>query len=255
MRRTFIAATAAALLVAPALASAEELSSDELSSEAPPTLGWMGAESRPADGRPRTLMQVIPELEPTVATYGALAAPARQIIYMNKNGGTFSPGGNDARTNRSSLVKRSVAIRPWAVTDAGWQQVMSCVRQLYAPYNIEITDVDPGNVPHIESVVAGRPSDLSLEDGVGGVSPFTLDCGVIPNSIVYTFAEIYGNDLETVCEVVAQETAHSYGLDHEVLASDPMTYLNYDGLKQFRDADVKCGEFQQRSCGLPGAPV
>jgi hypothetical protein len=246
MRSIFIATTVASLLGAPALAVADELSS----ADAPPTLGWMGAESRP-DGGPRTMMQVIPE---QVSTY-ADAVAGKQIIFMNRAGGTYAPGNNDARTNRSSLAKRTVTIAPWSVNDAGWAQVMSCVRQIYAPFNVTITDVDPGNTPHVESVVAGRPSDLSLDDGVGGVSPFTLDCGVIPNAVVYTFAEIYGNDLETVCEVVAQETAHSFGLDHEILASDPMTYLDFEGLKQFRDADVKCGEFQQRACGLPGGAV
>jgi MYXO-CTERM domain-containing protein len=185
----------------------------------------------------------------------SIAHAAAYIIYMNRDGGTFVPGNNDSRTNRSSIPAQTSQILPWNVSDAGWQQVMDCVRDIYAPFDIEITDVDPGNVAHMESVVAGFPQDVGMENGVGGVSPFTTDCGVINNSIVYTFAEVYGNDYETICEVVAQETAHSFGLDHEFLASDPMTYLDFNGLKTFQDQDVACGEFQARACGLPQQPV
>ncbi len=170
------------------------------------------------------------------------------IIYMNKNGGTFTPGNNDSRTNRSSIPNQTSTIAPWNVTDAAWQQVMTCVKAQFAPFDVEVTDVDPGQVPHIESVVAGNPQDVGMQQGVGGVSPFTSDCSTIPNSIVFTFAEVFGNDYQTVCEVVAQEVSHSFGLDHEYLCSDPMTYLTGCGSKSFQNMDVPCGEYSARTC-------
>jgi hypothetical protein len=51
---------------------------------------------------------------------------------------------------------------------------------------------------------------------------------------------------------MAQEVAHSYGLDHELLASDPMTYLSYNGKRTFKDQTVSCGESQPRPCGIGG---
>ncbi len=126
------------------------------------------------------------------------------------------------------------------------------MRAQFAPFDVEITDVDPGNVPHFESVVAGHPNDLGFPNNVGGVSPFTIGCNVIPNSIVFTFADAFGGDPETICEVVGQEAAHSFGLDHELLASDPMTYLPYNGLQSFKDQTASCGENQTRNCGLQG---
>jgi len=51
---------------------------------------------------------------------------------------------------------------------------------------------------------------------------------------------------------MSQEIAHSYGLDHELLASDPMTYLGYTGERAFQDQTVSCGEFSPRSCGISG---
>jgi uncharacterized protein (TIGR03382 family) len=254
MSRTLHAAVAAAsLLVAPAISRADTANA---SASAPVTLGWLGADPAPASlgAGPRTLLQVIPD--PPKAAGPVRKAGEAFVIYMNREGGTYSPGGNDARTNLSSLVQRPTVIPAWNVSDAGWAEVMSCVRDLFEPFDVEITDVDPGrNVPHIESIVAGDPADLSLDPGVGGVSPFTESCSVIPNSIVYTFAEVFGNDFETICEVVAQEAAHSFGLDHQFLAADPMAYLPFDGLRTFQDRDVECGEFAARACGLPNRRV
>ena len=257
MQRTITALVASSLLVAPAMAVAEVPRADaDLAASVPTTLGWIGAEPRP-DGGLRTVLQVIPDVPQPASLTGALAADGpRWIIYMNRVGGTYSPGNNDARTNRSSLVQRATRIDPWAVSNANWNQVMTCVKDLFAPFDVEITDVDPGpDVPHIESVVAGSPGDLGQRDDVGGVSPFTSSCTVIPNSIVFTFANVFGNDMETVCEVVAQEAAHSFGLDHELLASDPMTYLGFSGLRRFQDVEADCGERTVRPCGLPGGQV
>jgi RNase P/RNase MRP subunit p29 len=56
------------------------------------------------------------------------------------------------------------------------------------------------------------------------------------------------------CEVMAQEVAHSYGLDHQLLASDPMTYLDYTGNRSFQDTSAQCGESSSapRQCGING---
>jgi uncharacterized protein (TIGR03382 family) len=51
---------------------------------------------------------------------------------------------------------------------------------------------------------------------------------------------------------MAQEIAHSYGLDHQMLPSDPMTYLDYDGDRTFQDQAAACGEFEARPCGIAG---
>jgi hypothetical protein len=60
------------------------------------------------------------------------------------------------------------------------------------------------------------------------------------------------DDPRTVCEVISQEIAHSFGLDHERLPSDPMTYLDYDGDRTFQDQSAACGEFSDRKCGING---
>src|SRR5262249_52971328 len=69
---------------------------------------------------------------------------------------------------------------------------------------------------------------------------------------VFTFTDVLPDDAQTVCEVMAQEIAHSFGLDHEMLPSDPMTYLDYDGDRTFKDEMASCGEYSDRMCGING---
>jgi MYXO-CTERM domain-containing protein len=181
----------------------------------------------------------------------ALAAPKHRVVYMNRQGGTFTPGTSNSLTNRSSIVSYTSSIAPWDVSDEGWQEVMGCMRELWEPFDVEITDIDPGTTPHIESVVAGRPQDVGMGSGIGGVSPF--DCGIIETSIVFTFARVYGSDYRSICETAAQEVAHSFGLDHEYMCSDPMTYLSGCGEKSFQPVAAPCGEYSARSCSCGGS--
>jgi hypothetical protein len=66
------------------------------------------------------------------------------------------------------------------------------------------------------------------------------------------FTDVLPDDARTVCEVIAQEIAHSFGLDHEMLPSDPMTYLDYTGDRTFQNAMASCGEYADRACGING---
>ncbi len=188
----------------------------------------------------------------------ARATPAQQlaqsrVIYLNRDGEVLWPGDNDAGQHISSVVQAPTEITPWDIDDDTWAATVACMRDLYARFDVEVTDEDPGSVPHIEAVFGGHPNDVGLPDNVAGVSPFTTDCGIIESSIVFTFTDVLPDDPRLMCEVMAQEIAHSYGLDHEMLASDPMTYLDYDGERTFKDQMVSCGEFGNRMCGIDGS--
>ncbi len=176
-----------------------------------------------------------------------------KTIYLNHTGVTLRPGDDDARTNRSSIISGQVSVPAWNTSDETWAATVACFKDLWKEFDVTITDQDPGDVPHMEAVFGGSPQNIGMPSGVGGVSPFTLDCAVIENSIVFTFTNAYGNDAQTICEVMSQEVAHSYGLDHEMLASDPMTYLNYNGKRSFKDQTASCGEYSNRLCGIDGS--
>jgi MYXO-CTERM domain-containing protein len=202
----------------------------------------------------RFARQVLPATNTNPATVGTTAALAQsRTIYLNYNGVTLSPGVNDARTNRSTIANAQVSIPAWGAPANVKTATTACIRELFAAFDVNVVDTDPGNVPHIEAVFGGSPTALGLPNNVAGVSPFTTDCSIIENSIVFTFSGILPNDARLNCEIQAQEIAHSYGLDHELLASDPMTYLNYNGNRTFKNQTASCGEDVQRPCGINGS--
>ena len=87
-----------------------------------------------------------------------------------------------------------------------------------------------------------------------GVSPFS--CGYIPNAVSYSFANVYQGSVDDICWTVAQETAHSWGLDHKYDNKDPMTYLESGpSRKVFQNAAGPCGEYNARACQCGGSTM
>ncbi len=207
--------------------------------------------------------QVAPRPQPVTVDVPVWNPPqavvSSRLIFMNRCpagiGCVIRPGADDSRTNTSSIPNSQVTLTGFKQSDAVWAKLMTCMRATYAPFNVGVTDVDPGpGVPHFENVVGGRATELSSDlSGAGGVSPFT--CGEIPNSISFTF-DVYGADSDALCWTAAQEVAHSFGLEHEYNAADPMTYLNGGpSMKRFQATDSACGEFSEVSCRCTGQPT
>lgn len=203
-----------------------------------------------AAATPRSAYIVTPSGDEAVSE---IDGSAPLVVYLNRGGGTYRPGMSDATANTTTLVDQPATVPPWDVSDDGWQQVVGCVEQILSRWHVGVTDQDPGAVPHLEVVVAGRPGDIGMPAGIGGVAPMRSDCRVIPDPIVFTFAELFGTSYAAVCEVTAQEIAHTFGLDHELLCSDPMSYLRC-GAKSFQDVAARCGEDVARDC-FCGAPT
>jgi hypothetical protein len=182
------------------------------------------------------------------------AVVSSRLIYMRQcpQGGCFvQPGTDDSRTQTSSLAQGARTIGAYTQGPVVWSQLMACMRKTYAPFDINVVDVDPGNVPHFEEIVGGHPIDLRDDiPGAGGVAPF--DCSEIPNAISFTF-DVYGPDPLSLCWTAAQETAHAFGLQHEYLQKSPMTYLGGDLPKMFQAVDAQCGRYMVEpcTCGSP----
>tara|TARA_R110002096_G_scaffold77896_10_gene183451 strand:+ start:17072 stop:18718 length:1647 start_codon:yes stop_codon:yes gene_type:complete len=175
-----------------------------------------------------------------------------RILYLNRcvGGCTLTPGQDDAINNTSGIVNGTSLLAEFPYGDEVWNEVVECVRDQYALFNINITDQDPGDALHFESIVAGYAEDIGA-GGAGGIAPFS--CGVWGNSINFTFAETLGGNAQLLCEVVAQESGHVMGLEHALLCEDPMTYLNGCGPKKFQNIDAECGESTARPCDCGNA--
>lgn len=214
---------------------------------------WEAAERAMQIGRPLTSYVNVPDIE--ITHHARVYAPGGDPlpIYLNRFGGSYTCGNDDSATNRSSVVCGSDGgdVGGFSGSNSQWTYVRDCVADMFAPFNVYVTDIEPTGVDYVEAVVGGVPSQAGMPNGVGGVAPFS--CGLIPNGIVYAFSDVYGNDMQGVCETVAQEVAHAFGLDHAFLCEDPMTYLGGCGDKSFQDVYAECGEFEPRQCQCGGS--
>jgi len=183
------------------------------------------------------------------------AAQATTTIFLDRCAETctFMPGFDDSRTDTSSLVTAMRVLSAFPYGDGSWDAVVACVRDAFAPFDAQVTDVDPSSAPHLEIAVAGTSLQLGLSSGLLNVSPTTCDGDrVVDDGIGFAFATTLGDAPLDICWNAAQAAGALLGLDHEVLAGDVMTYLPGSLPKSFVDQDASCGEFAPRDCQCGG---
>ncbi|HEY5923942.1 MAG TPA: Ig-like domain-containing protein [Kofleriaceae bacterium] len=177
-------------------------------------------------------------------------AAVAHTIYLNNckpSGCQIKPGYDNATTNTSSVPDTNSTISAFTGSDAVWQQVVTCIKQTYADFDVDIVTERPASGNYHMAIVAGTPGQVQMQNGVLGVSPFS--CGYISNAVSYTFANLIPSDVAEICWTVAQETAHSWGLDHKYDNRDPMTYLSGGpAIKRFQNEAGSCGEYSARAC-------
>lgn len=218
---------------------------------------WVAVTASPALAAPRGTYKVIPPgTEPIVA-----AADISKIIFLNRCAGgcTFRQGVASSSMQNITILGTGpdgamYSIPEFAYGDALWDQIVACVQETYAPYDVVVTDVDPGTtVAHHEAVVGGYADAIGHDPQfVGGIGPLYGDCSLHDNTVSFTFSNSFPPDALVLCAVIAQETGHGFGIEHSLNCADPMTYLPACGLQYFRNEILPCGEFAQRPCSCGG---
>ena len=226
-----------------------------------------GAPSVPASAGPRVAVPTPLHLftEPHAQISGT--------IYLERcrGGCTVTQGANDARSNSSSIPAKATSTiaeykngmgQTGAAADDEWNALVKCIREVYSPFNVTITDTKPTNVSYHMAIIAGTPADIGLGPDILGVAPLASDCSPQNNVISFSFANAHAQTeftsrVNNLCWTAAQESAHAFGLDHQYeflsdkrsSCNDPMTYrVDCGGQKFFRNASASCGEFQSRPC-------
>jgi hypothetical protein len=182
---------------------------------------------------------------------------ASKTIFLERKPVDLTPGEDDAARGVSSVLanasNKPARSKGWSGGDAKWKTLVACVKKQFAPFDVEVTEERPAGDNFVMVVVGGKPTDIGLGNShhVSGLAPF--NGGVIPRAVVFAFSGTSNNDPAVTCETIAMEVAHAYGLDHEYLCKDVMTYLSGCGAKTFVDADAPCGESETRNCegGVP----
>ena len=189
--------------------------------------------STAAADRPRTVVVARPNTDVNPA------AVSSNVIFLDRcaNNCNIVSGSDDSRTDRSSIG--SGLLQAFNCGDTVWQQVVSCMKDVFSPYNVTITDVDPGTATHLEIKIAGSPGNIGLPNGVGGIATQTCS-SYQSNALVFDFGNVWGCDVNEICSTAAQEIAHTWSLDHVTDRTDPMTYFAYSGVRYYHDG-VVCG--------------
>jgi len=176
---------------------------------------------------------------------GIALTTVSHTLYLNDcmpNGCTVTPGTDSSLTNRSSIPDTTVVLDKYPHGTEHWNSLVQCVKDTFAPFDIEIVTTDPGaSVPHHEVMIGGSDTELNPQLSAGGVAPF-ISCNAQRNNGLSFVFPAQTSNLNYLCAAVVQEATHVWGLDHELNAKDPMTYLDLGSLKRFQNNDAKCGE-------------
>jgi len=258
MRLFLSSCLALAAMSAPALADSQKLTT------------WKGHE---VVGDDRVYVKM-----PDVLARGAADPVISPYIYLNRCSGTCTIHGtenDDARQNNSGIPEQGDHIISeyeayvggqrvtGTAADAEWNAVVKCMKEVYSPYGVTVTDQKPVGVSYTMAVIAGKSSEAlgAMGQGILGIAP--MRCAPLDNVISFSFANDHANGerVNNICWTAAQETAHAFGLDHEYVFSDgtsacndPMTYrFDCGGQKFFRNKAAQCGEMSARTCSCGGS--
>ena len=185
----------------------------------------------------------MPEKDDFVRIARRLDHKPSKTIFLERRAIDLTPGEDDAAKGVSSVLANAsnqpAKTKAWAGGDKKWKQLVGCVKQMFSPFDVVVTDERPTEDNFLMVAVGGKPTDIGIKDShhVSGLAPF--NGSVIPRAIVFAFAATNNHDVQTTCETIAMEVAHAYGLDHEYLCKDVMTYLRSCGKKSFVDADAE----------------
>ena len=189
-------------------------------------------------------------------------AAVSNIIYLNRcvGGCTLTrvdPPRSNALTNETSIIGGSTTpagtefhITEFRFAQPVWDEFVQCMKDVYAPYNVQIVTDDPSPTPHHEAIVAGTAAEYGKESGVLGTGQLGAGfCSPRDNAISINMANDHTpaagmSVAQNICWTVAQETAHTWVLDHELECSDALTYIfTSSGRPLLRKTWAYCREF------------
>lgn len=183
------------------------------------------------------------------------AATTLDILYINRcsAGCTLTSGADNAINRTTTLVSNQVSLPAFPYGDATFNATVSCVRTLFAPYDVTIVTADPGAVARREVILSGNSSTIGLPSMISSDAPWSNGTP-IDNVISFAFAAEIGNDVDRLCWYTAQDFGTLYGLDFEYYCPDIMSTLSGCGVKSFSNFDAQCGVASARTCNVSGFP-
>lgn len=175
-----------------------------------------------------------------------MCAPgSTSTLFLNFGGGSYTPGPDDATTNTAALdMARTLA--PW--TGTATSEILDCMEAGLAPFNIRVTDVDPGTTPHHETVFT---SDVYWY-GAGAKSLATV-CQAGTNSVTFAFGPLASEPAQAICDIALASFAINVAqLSYTTDCHDIVSQQTGCGPKTWASTPVPCGDDSPQPCFCGG---
>jgi hypothetical protein len=160
---------------------------------------------------------------------------ANTIVYLDRAGGSYVRGlTDDAATNASVLVDVPRTLPPWPGDDTHWNELVACIGCALSAFAIDITEIDPGAVPHVELV-------FTTSYWGGTALTHAAPSGCRPgNQIEFVFGDNLP-DPTRACEVAMDGFAEMTALLSPAYNCLDFTSPAADcGIRRFINADMPC---------------
>ena len=192
----------------------------------------------------------VDECPPRPPGVSALTTSSK-VLYVNDclpNGCAVTRGTTSSITNTSSIASANTTMSAWSHGPEAWAQVIECVKETFAPFDITVVTTNPGTAPHFEVMAGGTSQELNPSiEGAGGIAP-SINCSANRNNqLAFVFAGQTSNR-QYLCNAIVHEAGHMYGLSHSLDARDPMTYMQLSQPKEWTNAPQTCGTETPQSC-------
>ncbi len=202
--------------------------------------------------------------DPTLREDAPSALSEPQVVWLNKNGGTYTFGAAGGSTSSvtnnvraPSFPSSGQAVIPALSTTAfDWPLIVSCVQESYRRFNVTVTDVEPAAGPYVEAVVGGNDGREIGRSDLFGIAATDSFCTLYRTGIAFNFAGTHVSAFtnaairnQEMCNTIAHEVGHVLGLEHEIPNRDHMSYVYIQqacpgsaaGCKSFLDMAATCG--------------
>lgn len=148
--------------------------------------------------------------------------PRRGTVFLNFTGGVLNSGGENSAENISGIARSGHPYPAFSGGETKAIAVAQAVQQDFAAWAIRVVyDPRPPKVlPYTMAMVGGSYTDTT-SGPAGGVAP--IDCEDFgQRNVCYSFTN--GEPATTQANVISQEVAHTYGLEHTYGSDRIMSY-------------------------------
>ncbi|MEM7156501.1 MAG: MYXO-CTERM sorting domain-containing protein [Myxococcota bacterium] len=156
-----------------------------------------------------------------------------KILFVNFDGADMNACGNNNPQNNCSTIFNGTVL-PFSGTDVQQASIIQVIRKRVQDFGITVTNVRPasgdydmemvGNWQGADPSFAGVAPNIDCFDNAGGETSFTLEAS---------------GSADGIAEIVLQELAHTWGLEHIDDQSDLLYPTTQGSNKTFRDECIK----------------